>query len=177
MEVACLSPSELIPCSICAHIRYRPHQILCDTLFGLHGELSNLKQSQPNDLALLSSKSGSLERGLRLLDEVINFSYCSEDEIFPLIELTTPPPPCSFCGGELFRTVFCCTASCTRDGSIGSSAESKIMICNLCFVDGRTCRCGSMAPYRLRPLAELIKLREDVANLLGPIDGGESSLS
>lgn len=175
MKITNLSLSELILYSICAQIRYRPLQILCDTVFTLHRELSILKQSQPNDPASLSAKSRSLEIGLELLDEVISFSYCSQDDVLPLIELT-PPPPCSSCGGELFRTVFCCIVSCTRDDVTSGSMDSKILICNLCFVDGRGCRCGYMAPYRLRPLAGLIELRENIVNLLGSIDEGESSL-
>lgn len=162
-----MSPNLLIPGSICTQIRHRPHQILCDTVFRLYEELFNLKHSQPNNLALFSAKSGSLETGLGLLDEVINFSYCSQDDILPLIELT-PPPPCSFCGGELFRVVFCCTGSCVCDSA--GSVDSKVLICILCFADGRACRCGSMAPYRLRPLAGLLRLREDIATLLGLTD-------
>ena len=163
--------SELIPCRICTRIRYHPHQILCDTVSKLHGELANLKQLRPNDLVSLSAKSGSLEKGLRLLDEVINLSYCPQDDTLPMIELT-PTPPCSFCGGELFRTVFCCTASCAPGTATDGSVNSKILLCNLCFVDGRTCRCGSMEPCRLQPLAELFELRDNVATLLGSINQG-----
>ena len=167
--------SELTLFSICAQIRYRPHQILYDTVSRLRDELSDLKQSQPNNQVLLSARSESLERGLGLLDEVINFSYCSQDEDLPSLELA-PPPPCSFCGGELFRTVFRCTASCTRDDVTDGSLDSKILICSLCFVDGRACHCGSMSPHRLVPLAGLIELRRDVATLLGSTGEGESSL-
>jgi hypothetical protein len=126
---------------------------------------------------LLSAKSGTLERGLRLLDEVIRSSYCSQDESLPLIELTLPPPPCSFCGGELFRTVFCCTDSCIRDGATSGSVDSKILICNLCFADGRACRCGSMTPNRLQPLAGLIELRTNIVTLLGLTDENRPSWS
>lgn len=164
----------MIPRSICAQIRHRPLQILYDTVSRVHAELSDIKRSQPNDLAPISAKSEFLGRGLRLLEEVINFSHCPQDDNLPLIDLT-PPPPCSFCGGELFRTVFCCITSCTRDEVASGSVDSKIMICGLCFVDGRACHCGSMAPYRLRPLAELIELRENVIHLLDSVDKGESS--
>lgn len=163
---------KLISRSICARIRHRPNQTLCDTILELYAELSDFKKSRPNDLASLSAKSISLGSGLRLLDEVISFSHCSQDDDLPLIELT-PLPPCSFCGGELFRSVFRCTASCFRDDATDESSGSKILICNLCFVDGRTCRCGSMEPCRLQPLAELTDLRENVASLLGSIGEGD----
>lgn len=169
-------PNRLTLSSICVQIRHHPNQILCDTVLKLHEELVNLKRSQPNDFALLSAKSGILERGFRLLDEVVNSSHCSQDESLPLIELTTQPS-CSFCGGELFRTVFCCTDSCTRDGATSGSVDSKILICNLCFIDGRACRCGSMKPYRLQPLERLVELRTSIADLLSIEDEGGSSCS
>lgn len=162
----------LTPFSICAQVRYQPHHILCSTVLKLYEELVNLKQSQPN---LFPAKLETLERGYRLLDELINSTHCSQDDLLPIIKLTLPPPPCSFCGGELFRTVFCCVETCVRDGATGSSVGSKILICNHCFVDGRACRCGSMAPYRLQPLAELIELRENIANLLGLADESASA--
>ena len=160
----------LTPPSVCTKIRYHPHQILCNTVLELHRELFNLKQSQPNDLSLFSAKSGTLKRAFALLDEVVKSSYCLQDELLPLIKLSTPPPPCSFCGGELFRTVFRCKDSCVRDDAISGSVDCKILICNLCFIDGRACRCGSMEPSRLQPLAELIELRENVVDLLGLSD-------
>lgn len=156
--------------SICAKIRYHPHQLLCSTVLKLRGELVDLKQSQPNDQELLSAKSGTLRRGLRLLDEVIDSTRCSRDDLLPMIKLTSPPPPCSFCGGELFRAVFCCTDSCVRDGAATSPEDSKILICDLCFIDGRACRCGSMEPYRLQPLAGLIELRTSIVDVLGLTD-------
>lgn len=160
----------LTPLSVCAKIRYRPHRILCDIVLGLYEELFDLKRSQPNDQSSLLAKSGILERTFDLLDEVVKSSYCSQDELLPITELPSPPPPCSFCGGELFRTVFRCTDSCVRDDASGGSVDCKILICDHCFIDGRTCRCGSMAPYRLQPLEELLNIRTNVVNLLGLSD-------
>ena len=92
----------LTPFSVCTEVCYHPHQILCSTVLKLHEEFFNLKRSQSNDLSVLSAKSGTLEEGLKLLDEVINSSRCSQEELPPIADLTLPPPPCSFCGGELF---------------------------------------------------------------------------
>lgn len=157
--------------SICAQTRYHPHQLLCNTVLKLRNELVNLKQSQPNDSVLLSAKSGTLEQGFRLLDEVIASTHCERDDELPTIEFTLSPPPCTFCGGELFRAVFCCTDSCVRDDATSDSTDDKIVICDLCFVDGRACKCGSMAPYWLQPLAGLVELRTNIANLLGLDEG------
>lgn len=156
--------------SICAKTRYRPYQIVCSTGLKLREELDTLKQIQPNDLELLSTKSATLEQGLRILDEVISSTYSSQDDQLPTMELSSPPPPCSFCGGELFRAIFRCTNSCVRDEATAGSQDSEILICDLCFIDGRACRCGSMEPYRLQPLAELIELRTSIVNILGLTD-------
>ena len=165
----------LIPFSVCAKVRHHPRQVLCSTVLKLYEELSDLKQSQQNNLLLLSTKSGILERGLRLLDEVINSSYCSRDELLPVIDLASPPPPCSFCAGELFRTVFCCTGSCICDGEASDLVDCKILICDYCFIDGRACRCGSMTPYRIQPLDGLIALRANVASVLDLSDENRST--
>jgi hypothetical protein len=83
-----------------------------------------------------------------------------------MIVLGSPHPSCSFCGGELFRTAFRCTGSCVRNDAIDDVVDSKIILCNLCFVDGRGCRCGSMTPYRLQPLEGLVNLRTRIADML-----------
>ena len=172
----------LTPFSVCAEVRYHPHQILCSTVLKLHEEFFNLKRSQSNDPSVLSAKSGTLEEGLKLLDEVIDSSRCSQEELPPIADLTLPPPPCSFCGGELFRTLFCCVNSCVRDGTTGGSVDCKILICSHCFIDGRSCRCGFMKPYRIQPLDDLVELRKNVASLLNLSDensseNGERSLT
>jgi hypothetical protein len=125
-----------------------------------------LKEYQPNDRGPLLAESSTLEQGLRLLDEVICFSHCLNDSEIPTSEPLSPYPSCSFCGGELFRTAFLCAGSCVRDGAADDTAGSKVVFCNLCVVDGRTCRCGSMTPYRFQSLEELVNLRAKIADLL-----------
>ena len=135
-----------------------------------------LKGSRPNELESLSEKSRVLERGLKLFDEVINFDLCSRDNELPMIVLVSPHPSCSFCGGELFRTAFHCTGTCVQDNAANDTPDSKIVLCSLCFVDGRGCRCGSMTPYRLQSLEGLVDLRTQIADLLGSLldeDGSE----
>ena len=166
----------LILFSICSRIRYQPHQILCNTVLNLYEEMRIIQQSQPDDPSL-SAKVVILKRGLSLLDEAIGSSYCSQDESLPFIKLAPPIPYCSFCGGELFRTVFGCTELCVRDGAPDDSVNCKILICSQCFIDGRSCRCRSMTPYRIQPLEELIKLRTNAANLLGVSDEGSAAYS
>lgn len=156
--------------SICAKTRYHPHQLVCSTVLKLREELNILKQIQPNDLELLSTKTATLEQGFRILDEVVRSTYCSQDDQLPTIELSSPPPPCSFCGGELFRAIFRCTNSCVRDDATAGPQDSEILICDLCFIDGHACRCGSMEPYRLQPLAGLVELRTSIVNILGLTD-------
>ena len=125
-----------------------------------------LKGSQPNNLDLLLEKSSTLQQGLRLLDEVISFTHCLRDNEILASGSLSLYTPCSFCGGEIFRTAFLCAGSCVRDGAAIDTAGSKIVLCNLCVVNGHVCRCGSMTPCRLQPLDGLVNLRTKIADLL-----------
>ena len=154
---------------ICTQIRYHPHQVLCDTILGLYRELNDLQSSGPDD-PLRLVRSATLKQVLGLFDEVINSNYSLQDESIPIIDLALPAPPCSFCGGELFGAVFYCNNSCLRDDAPRDSADRNILICSLCFIDGRACRCGSMTPYRIQPLDGLIELRKNIFDLLHPPD-------
>ena len=87
---------------------------------------------------------------LGMVDEILGVeSYPEGDQLpsldmQPSIDLT-----CASCGGEIFLTVFRCEGPCLRDGETEISAKSQVLICPLCFVDGRTCSCQDMRPARV----------------------------
>lgn len=135
-------------------------------------ELTHLSEAEPNDRAVILTACKDLENMLGLFEEVLASGFCDEDESIPVLSSTALPHFCAFCGGELFRSVFSCTGECKRDqGQPGDS----ITICASCYVDGRTCECGHMAPHRLQPLTELLKVRDDVLGLLLNLTGGSSN--
>ncbi|KAF9789454.1 hypothetical protein BJ322DRAFT_1000873, partial [Thelephora terrestris] len=104
-----------------------------------------------------------LQQWLRLFDEVVRPTYCEDDDNLPLVDLG-PSSFCAFCGGELFRSVFCCTGSCIRDDQ--PNHESAIIVCTSCYIDGRVCRCGNMAPSRTGALSDLLDFRNNVIEVL-----------
>lgn len=121
--------------------------------------------SEPPDFSLISGEAQKLERWLRLFDEIVGPTYCEDDDKLPLINLGASPPFCAFCGGELFRSVFCCRGSCVQDDQPGHGRVG-IVLCTFCFIDGRKCRCGDMEPSRIQALSDLLNLRNDISEIL-----------
>lgn len=123
-----------------------------------------MQATGPCDSPLVSDAIQGLQRWLRLFDEVVGPTHCEDDDKLPLAELGSSTF-CAFCGGELFRSIFCCTGSCIRD-SQPSRESATIIVCAYCFIDGRVCSCGSMAPSRTRALSDLLTFRSDVTKVL-----------
>lgn len=107
---------------------------------------------------------------LVLFEEILTSSFCDDDESVPTLDTATPPQFCAFCGGELFRSVFSCAGHCGRSQN---RPEEEVTICASCYVDGRTCECGVMAPRRLQQLTGLLKFRDDVRGLLSNVMGDD----
>lgn len=49
-----------------------------------------------------------------------------------------------------------------------------ITLCEFCFIDGRTCHCGSMAPSRIEALSDLLNLRNNVTEILRSLGVSEN---
>lgn len=66
---------------------------------------------------------------------------------------------CDFCAADIFQGFFECR-SCVegapgRENLRGDSCD----ICPGCYIEGRTCRCGSMDPVQCRPFEDLLRDR------------------
>lgn len=131
-------------------------------------ELTRSSEAEPNDRAAILVGCKDLADMLGLFEEVLTSGFCNDDEAVPILSLATPPQFCAFCGGELFRSVFSCTGGCERDQD---QPGNKITLCGSCYVDGRTCECGIMEPRRLQPLAEFLKVQDDIHGLLLDLTG------
>lgn len=113
------------------------------------------------------SLSSTLEmrRLLGIVNEIISVESYSEevgDQFPPFEGQPTVDLDCASCGGEIFQTAFSCEGTCLRDGKTEDSDGDKVIICPLCFVDGRTCACGKMQPLRARETGPLIEARDMV---------------
>ena len=158
------------PLSLCIPSKYRVKQIVHDSLENRTRELDRLSKAEPNDRASVLTGCGDLAGMLGLFEEILTSCFCDDDEEVPNLQSATPPQFCAFCGGELFRSVFLCVGQC---GQSQDQPEDAIAICASCYVDGRTCECGVMAPRRLQQLTGLLTLRDNVRRLLFDIMGDD----
>jgi hypothetical protein len=107
-------------------------------------------------------------RLLGIVNEILRVESCPED-VSQLPSFEEQPPvdlACASCGGEIFQTAFSCEGTCLRDDIAEASNGNKVVICPLCFVDGRTCSCGGMRPLRVREMGPLIKARDMVHDFI-----------
>ncbi|KAF9246293.1 hypothetical protein BU15DRAFT_40296 [Melanogaster broomeanus] len=77
--------------------------------------------------------------------------------------LHTDDLQCDFCGADIFQSFFECE-SCVSTPS-GTSTDiiavgDGLILCPLCYVEGRTCRCEAMKPVQCRPFNELLQIRD-----------------
>ncbi|KAH9951236.1 hypothetical protein B0H21DRAFT_685285 [Amylocystis lapponica] len=73
---------------------------------------------------------------------------------------------CDFCGADIFQSFLECHECTPNDvTSIGDG----LLICAACYVDGRTCRCGSMNAVQYRPFEDLLRTRNKAAKVLHQI--------
>lgn len=71
---------------------------------------------------------------------------------------------CDFCGADLFQSFFECP-TCNDDHKGAEEVGNGILICPSCYVEGRTCRCGTMEPVQCRSFNALLEARNDAATI------------
>jgi hypothetical protein len=81
---------------------------------------------------------------------------------------------CDFCGADIFQSFFECD-SCLPASSSGVSAGilpvgDGLVLCPLCYVEGRTCQCGKMQPVQCRPFSDLLGIRDQAVRAIQRID-------
>ena len=108
-----------------------------------------------------------MRRLLGIVHEILEMeSYPGDSQLVSFEEQPPVDLACASCGGEIFQTAFGCKGTCLRDDIAGASNGNKVVICPLCFVDGRTCSCGGMQPLRVREMGPLIKARDMVHDFI-----------
>jgi len=104
---------------------------------------------------------------LGMVNEILGVESYPEGDQLPSFDAEPSAAiACASCGGEIFLTVFRCEGGCLRDGETEFSAQNRLIVCPLCFVDGRTCSCRNMRPARVREFGPLIKTRDMVHELV-----------
>ena len=99
---------------------------------------------------------------LKMVDEILRAEAYTNDGEIPTF--SNPPTnfSCAFCRGEVFQKVFCCKNECLTGETVGPT-PTNVSICPACYVDGRTCFCGKMVPFRLRSIEPMVASRNRVA--------------
>lgn len=103
---------------------------------------------------------------LKLFDEVLLEGYCTDHESLNLINRAFDELVCHFCGSCLFLSCFRCVGDCSYSERDSPPGNSSIRICPTCYVEGRTCGCGSMDPERLSSLSRMLQDRNRAAEAL-----------
>jgi hypothetical protein len=100
---------------------------------------------------------------LEVVDEILRVEAYTNEEDIPNFGNAAIAPSCAFCGGEVFQKIFSCKNRCLKDKTVGSTPMDVVSICPSCYVDGRTCFCGEMTPFRLRPISPMVTSRDKIA--------------
>jgi hypothetical protein len=103
---------------------------------------------------------------VELVDDILRAEAYTNDKEIPSFGNSATTLSCAFCGGEVFQKVFRCKNKCRRDLTIDFTPPDIIAICPACYVDGRTCRCGKMTPFRLQSMEPMVASRNKVATWL-----------
>ena len=114
---------------------------------------------------------------LQIVDEILWADHYIDDDKLPTPESSTLEPVCSGCGGEVFQTAFCCAEDCHTNSALNAPTGNLIIICPLCYVEGRTCYCAKMRPVRFREMDPLLQVRNSVHEFVRSGGGEELLLS
>ncbi|KAI0093671.1 hypothetical protein BDY19DRAFT_918246 [Irpex rosettiformis] len=76
---------------------------------------------------------------------------------------------CDFCGSDIFQSFFECEKCMiypSKDAEGPHTIGDGLILCCSCYVEGRTCACGSMKLAQCRPFSLLLQPRNDAAEVL-----------
>lgn len=108
-----------------------------------------------------------IQRLLKIVDEVLGVELCPVEDQPPLLEeQSLADPACDSCGGEIFQASFICSGTCLRGGKTQAPGENAMIICPSCFVEGRTCGCGTMEPLYVREIGPFVEARDKADNFV-----------
>ena len=119
---------------------------------------SRFAQAETSKTTLTRSTAVEIRQLLEVVDEILRAEAYTNDEEIPTLDDPPITLSCAFCGGEVFQKVFCCRNECPREDTY-STPTSAISICPSCYIDGRTCLCGEMSPFRLSSMEPMVVAR------------------
>ena len=138
-------------------------------------QLSESSSSNLNHDVCPSRMAEGLRRLIQLFDEVLLEEYSDDHDSLLLLDDTTCNPACDFCGSLLFLSYFRCTGMCL-DLDRDSFDYPSMRLCGACYVEGRLCTCGEMAPNRLGSFSDMLQERNLAASLLSKCSSPHSTV-
>jgi hypothetical protein len=126
-------------------------------------------------LLLFSSDSSKisverLSRLVQLFDRILVDEYTKEDvEVLSSFNLSQSQDEhliCDFCGADIFHSFF----QCNLGDECSEGRNEPLIVCSACYVDGRSCFCMDMSPYRLHPFTELLESRQRAIDTLKSVN-------
>lgn len=126
-----------------------------------------------------STASTDLKQLVYLFDEILAGEFSVSRDSMPHVSQSemshTDNLHCDFCGADIFQSFFECD-SCLPASSSAVSAGvlpvgDGLVLCPLCYVEGRTCQCGEMQPVQCRPFSELLGIRDRAVRAIQGIEG------
>lgn len=137
---------------------------------------SSLKRYSELLSASLTSSTQSTNRKQEhivstLVALVYLFNIILQQESYTVSLSTTSPNSghfrCDFCGADIFSRCFECRICVDVELSPASVHRGDgFILCNGCYIDGRTCKCGSMDPLERLPMNNLLRDRDTASMLL-----------
>ena len=147
--------SYLIWCRMCIPVKYPIKSLVCQILRSQVERLGAAgKDPSPSSII-------DLQKLLRMFEEIVDLEFYPDYDQLALESLADIS--CASCGGEIFLTLFSCGGTCVANSKTG---KNGVIVCPLCFIDGRTCSCGEMRPLRVREMDPLVELRTEAQALI-----------
>ena len=119
---------------------------------------------------------------LQQINEILQPRHASKRKLKPSVQATRVDATscnfaCDFCGSDIFQSFFECQQCSINLGDnveVPQNIGDGLIICPSCYVEGRTCACGSMEPAQCRPFRLLVQTRNKTAGILRRFGGNFS---
>lgn len=120
----------------------------------------------------------TLKQLVRLFDDILAAEASVSRDSMPHVSQSdishTDNLRCDFCGADIFQSFFecdsCLPASSSRVSAGILPVGDGLVLCPLCYVEGRTCQCERMEPVQCRPFSDLLGIRDRAVRAIQRID-------
>ncbi|KAG2157278.1 hypothetical protein DEU56DRAFT_905932 [Suillus clintonianus] len=132
-------------------------------------------RSSPTLNLNLERVADDLHHLLELLDDVLGEEYSPKHQHMPHVSQSDTchqtDITCDFCGADIFQSFFECTSCALHLPSVNDEMKigDGIVVCSLCYVEGRGCNCGSMNPTQCQPFGDLLRIRDEALHVIRAI--------